>query len=84
MKNAKGRDTKKIKFSSFTVDHDFQAIMKVLNENFDYEEEKEPKCSLFKNLWLEAEAEVCSINYKARYNRMKIEMEKSELNKANG
>lgn len=58
--------------------------MKVLNENFDYEEEMEPKCALFKNLWLEAEAEVCSINYKARYNRMKIEMEKSELNKAKG
>ncbi|KAF5450528.1 hypothetical protein F2P56_030867 [Juglans regia] len=68
--------------SRLEKDNMTQAIMKVLNENFDYEEEMEPKCSLFKNLWLEAEAEVCSINYKARYNRMKIEMEKSELNKA--
>ncbi|KAG2708671.1 hypothetical protein I3760_05G203200 [Carya illinoinensis] len=68
--------------SRLEKDNMTQAIMKVLNENFDYEEEMEPKCALFKNLWLEAEAEVCSINYKARYNRMKIEMEKSELNKA--
>jgi hypothetical protein len=58
--------------------------MKVLSENFDYEEEIQPQSLLYKNLWLEAEAELCSINYKARYNRMKIEMEKSESHKAKG
>ncbi|KAG7974172.1 hypothetical protein I3843_06G035200 [Carya illinoinensis] len=58
------------------------AIMKVLSENFDHEEEMQPNGFLYKNLWLEAEAELCSINYKARYNRMRIEMEKSELHKA--
>lgn len=58
--------------------------MKVLSENFDYEEETESQSLLYKNLWLEAEAELCSINYKARYNRMKIEMEKSESHKAKG
>jgi hypothetical protein len=58
--------------------------MKVLSEHFDYEEETQSQSLLYKNLWLEAEAELCSINYKARYNRMKIEMEKSESHKAKG
>jgi hypothetical protein len=58
--------------------------MKVLNDNFKNEEELQPKSLFYKNLWLEAEAELCSTNYKARYNRMKIEMEKSELDKTRG
>lgn len=56
--------------------------MKVLSENCDHEEEMQPNGFLYKTLWLEAEAELCSINYKARYNRMRIEMEKSELHEA--
>ncbi|KAF5442636.1 hypothetical protein F2P56_035275 [Juglans regia] len=59
-----------------------QAIMKVLSDNCDHEEEMQPNGFLYKTLWLEAEAELCSINYKARYNRMRIEMEKSELHEA--
>ncbi|KAG5229470.1 Plant peroxidase [Salix suchowensis] len=38
---------------------------------------------LYKNLWLEAEASLCSVNYMARCNRMKIEMEKGNSQKAN-
>ncbi|XP_015878704.1 uncharacterized protein LOC107414988 isoform X1 [Ziziphus jujuba] len=59
-----------------------QALKKVLSENFYDEEETESKTLLYKNLWLEAEATLCSINCKARFNRMKMEMEKSELLKS--
>lgn len=58
--------------------------MKILSEDFDHEEEMQPNGFLYKKLWLEAEAELCSVNHKARYNRMRIEMEKSELQKAKG
>lgn len=53
-----------------------QAIKKVLNENFISDERMQPQALLFKNLWLEAEAKLCSLSYKARFDRMKIEMEK--------
>lgn len=53
-----------------------QALKKVLTENFHEEEETQPQALLYRNLWLEAEAALCSISYKARFNRMKIEMEK--------
>ncbi|XP_062119948.1 uncharacterized protein LOC133834370 isoform X2 [Humulus lupulus] len=56
-----------------------QALKKVLAENFHDKEETEPQTLLYKNLWLEAEAALCSLNYKARYNRMKMEMEKFKL-----
>jgi hypothetical protein len=84
LKIAKGRGNRENETWFLCGDHDLQAIMKVLSENFDYEEETESQSLLYKNLWLEAEAELCSINYKARYNRMKIEMEKSESYKAKG
>lgn len=80
----KERRKKKIKFSFFLMDHDLQAIKGVLCQNFNHEEEMQPKSFLYKNLWLEAEAELCSVNYKARYHRMKTEMKKSELHKAKG
>ncbi|XP_049394261.1 uncharacterized protein LOC125858509 [Solanum stenotomum] len=53
-----------------------QAIKKVLNENFLSDEGMQPQALLFKNLWLEAEAKLCSLSYKSRFDRMKIEMEK--------
>ncbi|MCD7461405.1 hypothetical protein HAX54_046050 [Datura stramonium] len=53
-----------------------QAIKKVLNENFISDEGMQPQALLFKNLWLEAEAKLCSLSYKARFDLMKIEMEK--------
>ncbi|OMO95125.1 Plant peroxidase [Corchorus capsularis] len=56
-----------------------QAIKKVLIENFHEKEESDPQVLLYKNLWLEAEAALCSINYMARYNNMKIEIEKRTL-----
>lgn len=70
-------DSISLKGAMAKEDNMTQAIMKVLSENFDDEEETPPQSLLYKNLWLEAEAELCSINYKARYKRMKTEMEKS-------
>lgn len=57
-----------------------QAIKKVLNENFLCDEAMPPLALLFKNLWLEAEAKLCSLSYKSRFDRMKIEMEKHKVN----
>ena len=62
----------------------FQAIKKVLTENFHENEEAHPQVLLYKNLWLEAEAALCSINYMARYNNMKIEIEKCKLDSEKG
>ncbi|VVA11407.1 PREDICTED: LOC109707349 isoform [Prunus dulcis] len=52
-----------------------QAIKEILSENF-HSEETDPQVLLYKNLWLEAEAVLCSVNYKARFNRVKIEIDK--------
>ncbi|KAF8008344.1 hypothetical protein BT93_K2117 [Corymbia citriodora subsp. variegata] len=57
-----------------------QAIKKILSENFQVEDDSQPQIRLFKNLWLEAEATLCSMNYKARFNRMRIEMDNSRSN----
>ncbi|KAL5075405.1 hypothetical protein RYX36_014389 [Vicia faba] len=53
-----------------------KAIKNILSENFDDDEATESQTLLYKNLWLEAEAALCSVSYKNRYNQMKIEMEK--------
>ncbi|KAL5738850.1 hypothetical protein ACOSP7_031611 [Xanthoceras sorbifolium] len=58
-----------------------QAIKKVLSENF-VEEETQPHILLYKNLWLEAEAALCSVMCRARFNRVKTEMERCKLQKA--
>ncbi|XP_068315059.1 uncharacterized protein [Pyrus communis] len=58
-----------------------QAIKNILSENFQAEE-TDPQALLYKNLWLEAEAVLCSINYKARFNRVKIEMDKCKAEKS--
>ncbi|OIW15320.1 hypothetical protein TanjilG_10760 [Lupinus angustifolius] len=52
-----------------------KALKKILSENFHEDEESDSQTLLYKNLWLEAEAALCSVSYKARYNQMKIEME---------
>ncbi|WVZ18578.1 hypothetical protein V8G54_005900 [Vigna mungo] len=49
-------------------------LKRTLNENF-HDEVADPQTALYKNLWLEAEAELCSVYYKARYNQIKIEMD---------
>lgn len=61
-----------------------QAIKKVLSENFDEKEEVHPQSLFYKNLWLEAEAAFCSMNFMARYNRVKLEMDQSKLGLAKG
>ncbi|KAG6393283.1 hypothetical protein SASPL_147520 [Salvia splendens] len=49
-----------------------KAITKVLEKNFEIDEDMYSQALLFKNLWLEAEAKLCSISYEAR---MRIQME---------
>ncbi|KAL5057325.1 hypothetical protein RYX36_028929 [Vicia faba] len=53
-----------------------KVIKNILSENFDDDEATESQTLLYKNLWLEAEAALCSVSHKNRYNQMKIEMEK--------
>ncbi|CAA0824725.1 Unknown protein, partial [Striga hermonthica] len=55
------------------------AIKKVLEDNFLLNEEIHSEALLFKNLWLDAEAKLCSISYKARFDRMKIQMEQIRM-----
>ncbi|CAI9086999.1 OLC1v1020950C5 [Oldenlandia corymbosa var. corymbosa] len=58
-----------------------QAIKKVLEENFLSGEEMESQQALlFKSLWLEAEAKLCSISYRVRFERMKMELQKFKSN----
>ncbi|KAF6136252.1 hypothetical protein GIB67_001661 [Kingdonia uniflora] len=54
-------------------------IKKVLEENFENEEGAHPQIQLYKELWLEAEAELCSMKYKSRFARLKIEMDRSNV-----
>ncbi|XP_019054744.1 PREDICTED: uncharacterized protein LOC104605916 isoform X2 [Nelumbo nucifera] len=60
-----------------------QAIKKILEENLD-EEEMHPQALLYKNLWLEAEAALCSMKYKARVACMKMKMEKCKSHLVEG
>ncbi|XP_042490977.1 uncharacterized protein LOC122070811 isoform X2 [Macadamia integrifolia] len=58
------------------IDNDMSQVMKkIMEEKFDNELQQ---TILFKNLWLEAEAALCSVKYEERYARMKIEMENCE------
>lgn len=61
-----------------------QAIKGILKEDFIGENEIPSETLLYKNLWLEAEAALCSISYRARFNRMKIEMEKLKSDNVKG
>lgn len=56
-----------------------KAIKKILEENFHCNEEISSQAFLFKSLWLEAEANLCSIIYKARFDQMKIKMESEDV-----
>ncbi|XP_027367333.1 uncharacterized protein LOC113873417 isoform X2 [Abrus precatorius] len=58
------------------ADNMTKALKQILSENFHDDEEVEPQTVLYKNLWLEAEAALCSVYYRARYNQMKLEMDK--------
>ncbi|OVA03004.1 hypothetical protein BVC80_8797g20 [Macleaya cordata] len=61
-----------------------QRIKKLLKETVDDEEVSLPKIQLYKNLWLEAEAALCSMKYNVRFASMKIEMEKYKLQQEKG
>lgn len=61
-----------------------QAIKKVLDENSYFGEEEHSQALLFKSLWLEAEAKLYSISYRARFDRMKIEMERLKVKQEKG
>lgn len=66
------------------MEHGLQAIKKVLSENFVEDKDAQPQVLLYKNLWLEAEAALCSVNYKARFDRMKVELERCKSPTAKG
>ncbi|KAG5558937.1 hypothetical protein RHGRI_008773 [Rhododendron griersonianum] len=51
-------------------DNMVQAIKGVLEKDFPCEEETQPETVLYKNLWLEAEAALCSMSYRARFNHV--------------
>ncbi|KAI6697717.1 hypothetical protein NL676_017836 [Syzygium grande] len=53
-----------------------QAIKKILIDNLDDEVEPNLQVQLFKNLWLEAEAALCSMKFKCCFKRVKTEMER--------
>ncbi|KAF8091586.1 hypothetical protein N665_0443s0043 [Sinapis alba] len=51
-----------------------QSIKNILASNFPDGEEKHPQTLLYKNLWLETEAALCSSTCMARYRRIKNEI----------
>ncbi|XP_074282342.1 uncharacterized protein LOC141606889 [Silene latifolia] len=55
-----------------------EAIKNVLHENFRGEEEMDQRRLLYKNLWLDAEASLCAMTAKARFLRVKADMEKTQ------
>lgn len=61
-----------------------QAIKKVLEQNFEIDENMQSQALLFKSLWLEAEAKLCSMSYKARFEIMKAQMEEIKLKALKG
>lgn len=56
-----------------------QNIKNILASNFPDGEENHPQTLLYKNLWLETEAALCSSTCMARYHRMKNEIDNSKL-----
>lgn len=50
-------------------------MKKLLSENL--QEEMDQQKLVYKNLWLEAEASLCVMTAKARFNRVKNEMERA-------
>jgi hypothetical protein len=56
-----------------------QVNEKALEGHYELEEEENPQVLLYKNLWLEAEATLCSMKYKASVLGMKTEMAKIKM-----
>ncbi|KAL6541452.1 hypothetical protein OROGR_010938 [Orobanche gracilis] len=61
-----------------------KAIRKVLEENLNINEEKHSRAVFYRNLWLDAEAKLCSVSCKARLDRMKIQMEQINIKAPQG
>ncbi|KAI3819002.1 hypothetical protein L1987_12824 [Smallanthus sonchifolius] len=59
-------------------DNMVQKIKRVLDENLEFKEDLPSDPLLYKNLWLEAEAELCISSYRTRLHRAKREMGKSK------
>ncbi|KAL8240792.1 hypothetical protein R6Q59_014147 [Mikania micrantha] len=60
-------------------DNMVQAIKKILDENLECEAEVSSETTpLYKDLWLEAEAELCCLSYRARFERLKRETQKEK------
>ncbi|KAI3758534.1 hypothetical protein L6452_06099 [Arctium lappa] len=55
-----------------------QTIKKVLDNNLECKEDLPSHNLFYKNMWLEAKAELCALSYRARFHRVKREMAKSE------
>ncbi|KAJ6776604.1 hypothetical protein OIU74_000736 [Salix koriyanagi] len=56
-----------------------QVNEKALEGHYELDEEENPQVLFYKNLWLEAEAALCSMKYKASVLGMKTEMEKIKM-----
>ncbi|XP_010520616.1 PREDICTED: uncharacterized protein LOC104799674 [Tarenaya hassleriana] len=56
-----------------------QNIKSILASNFPDDQGSQPQALLFKNLWLEAEAALCSTTYMARFYRISNEIENHKL-----
>ncbi|KAH1080405.1 hypothetical protein J1N35_020166 [Gossypium stocksii] len=61
------------------IDKTAENIKKILTEDYNVKEEKEPQVRFYKTLWLEAEAALCSVNCMTRFINTKTEIEKSKL-----
>ncbi|PNT40142.2 hypothetical protein POPTR_004G080501v4 [Populus trichocarpa] len=60
-------------------EHITQVNEKALEGHYELEEEENPQVLFYKNLWLEAEAALRSMKYKASVLGMKTEMEKIKM-----
>ena len=56
-----------------------QSIKNILASNFPDGEENHPQTLLYKSLWLETEAALCSSACMARYSRIKSEIDNLKL-----
>ncbi|KAJ8774669.1 hypothetical protein K2173_017115 [Erythroxylum novogranatense] len=83
VKEDKNARTVRVAAEKVHEDNMTETIKKILSENLPVEEEPQPQVLLYRNLWLEAEASLCSLNYMARFNRMKAEMAKCSSQETN-
>ncbi|XP_040936423.1 uncharacterized protein [Gossypium hirsutum] len=66
------------------IDKTAENIKKILMEDYNVKEEKDPQVRFYKTLWLEAEAALCSVNCMTHFINTKTEIEKSKLDDEKG